>query len=62
MLFAVAQFHISNTSNGRISGEIYKFLVQCYCWVALLQKLALTFPEKSVLTEMYYIYIIYIYI
>ena len=35
MLFSVAQFHISNTSKVGISGDIYKFLVECYCWVAI---------------------------
>ena len=58
MLLAVAQFHISNTSDGRTSGEIYKFLGR-----VLLLSRATSFPEKSVLTKLHYIYIyIYIYI
>ena len=55
MLFAVAQFHISNISNEGISGEIYKFLLECYSCVAQLQKLDVTFPERSAFTKMYYI-------
>ena len=63
MLFAVAQFHISNTSNGGISLKIYKFLVECYCWVTTSEIGRNISWEKSVLTKMYYIYIyIYIYI
>ena len=56
MFFAIAQFHILNISNGGISGEIYKFLLECYCCVAQLQKLAI------VLTKINKIYYMYIYI
>ena len=34
MFLTVTQFHISNTSNGGVSGETCKFLEECYCWVA----------------------------
>ena len=54
MLFTIAQFHNLNISNGEISGEIYKFLLECYCCVAQLQKLAIVLTK---ITKIYYIYI-----
>ena len=43
-VFPVAQFHIPNTPNGAGSGEIYKFLVDCYSWVDTLVATGCNYP------------------